>query len=88
MAIFKSSQIAVLVVIAFFFVICGLNAQVKPGQKKLVYVFRINDEIGKPIWFKTKKALQQASDKKADIILIQMNTYGGLLESADSIRTA
>ena len=88
MTIDKSSKITLFILIAFYLFISGLSAQVKPEQKKLVYVFRINDEIGKPIWFKTKKALQQAEDTKADIILIQMNTYGGLLESADSIRTA
>ncbi len=32
-------------------------------------------------------ALEEAVEKKADIVLIEMSTYGGLLESADSIRT-
>ena len=54
----------------------------------MIYTFSISDEIGKPVWFKTKKALTEAAAIKADIILIHMNTYGGLLESADSIRTA
>ncbi len=88
MARFNCLKTSTLIIIAFFLSLCELKAQLPQTPKKSVYVFRINDEIGKPMWFKTKKALQDASDKKADIILIQMNTYGGLLESADSIRTA
>ena len=74
--------------LALFLATFELAAQLPATSKKLVYVFKINDEIGKPIWFKTRKALLEASVLKADIILIHMNTYGGLLESADSIRTA
>jgi len=36
----------------------------------------------------TDKALEEARELGADLILIHMNTYGGMLESADSIRTA
>ncbi len=82
---FKIFSILVLALI-----LCGkdLRAQVPSSPKKLVYVFKINDEIAKPIWFRTKKALSEATDLKADIVLIHMNTYGGLLDMADSIRTA
>jgi membrane-bound serine protease (ClpP class) len=66
----------------------GLQAQKPEAGKKMIYTFSISDEIGKPVWFKTKKALTEASAIKADIILIHLNTYGGLLETADSIRTA
>jgi membrane-bound serine protease (ClpP class) len=67
---------------------CAARAQSPASHKKFVYVFKMGDEIGKPVWFKTKKALDEATTLKADIILIHMNTYGGLLESADSIRTS
>lgn len=70
------------------FSVFEIRAQQPVAPKKLVYVFNINDEIARPVWFKTKKALAQASEMKADIILIHMNTYGGLLDMADSIRTA
>jgi membrane-bound serine protease (ClpP class) len=63
-------------------------AQTPDNQKKKVYLFKITDEIAKPVWFKTQKALAEAVEMKSDIILIQMNTYGGLLDMADSIRTA
>jgi membrane-bound serine protease (ClpP class) len=53
-----------------------------------VYTFDIKEEIAPPVWHVTKKSLQAAKDTVADLILIHMNTYGGMLETADSIRTA
>jgi len=52
-----------------------------------IFAFDIKEEIGPPVWHLTKKSFQTASDSAADLILIHMNTYGGLLETADSIRT-
>ncbi len=56
-------------------------------EKKLIYKFDIKKEIAPPVWHTTRLALEEAVLKGADIILIEMSTYGGLLESADSIRT-
>ena len=81
-------RITLLLILAFGISSAELKAQKPPTHKQLVYVFKISDEIAKPVWYKTKKALKEASAMKADFILIQMNTYGGLLETADSIRTA
>lgn len=53
-----------------------------------VYTFKIQEEIAPPVWHVTKKSLKAAQDTSADLILIHMNTYGGMLETADSIRTA
>lgn len=53
-----------------------------------VYTFDMKEMIAPPVWHVTKKALQSAKDTAADLIVIHMNTYGGMLESADSIRTA
>ncbi len=57
-------------------------------HRKTVYVFPIREEIARPAWRLTKKGLANARALNADYILIHMNTYGGLLNSADSIRTA
>ncbi len=57
------------------------------GRKALVYKFDIKKEIAPPVWRSTKMALEDAVNKNADIVLIEMSTYGGMLESADSIRT-
>ncbi len=53
----------------------------------LIYQFDIKDEIAKPVWRITKTAFERAQELHADYILIHMNTYGGLLNIADSIRT-
>jgi membrane-bound serine protease (ClpP class) len=56
-------------------------------QKKLIYVFSIQEEIAPPVVRTTHKAIEEAIQLKADYILIEMNTYGGLVDAADSIRT-
>ena len=53
----------------------------------VVYELNIREEIAPPVWHHTKKAFQEAESLHADIILIHMNTYGGMLDAADSIRT-
>lgn len=55
--------------------------------KSLVYTFNIKEEIAPPIWRSTQMAFKKARELNADLILIQMNTYGGMVDMADSIRT-
>jgi membrane-bound serine protease (ClpP class) len=57
------------------------------AKKTLVYKFDIRTEIGPPIWRETQKSFEEAMALNADLILIHMNTYGGLVQAADSIRT-
>lgn len=57
------------------------------GPTKLIYKFNIKQEIAPAVWRQTKKAFAEAESLKADIILIHMNTYGGTVVDADSIRT-
>ncbi len=57
-------------------------------DKTIVYKFDIKQEIGPAAWRSTMHSLAEAKKAKADYILIHMNTYGGLLDAADSIRTA
>jgi len=53
-----------------------------------VYLMEIREEIAPPVWRRVQKAITNAKEEKADIILIHMNTYGGMVDAADSIRTA
>lgn len=56
-------------------------------KETIVYKFDIKKDIGPAIWRETKKAMKQADSVNADYIIIHMNTYGGLVNDADSIRT-
>jgi membrane-bound serine protease (ClpP class) len=49
--------------------------------------FDIKEEIAPPIWRMTKKAFKTAKEENVDLIIIDMNTYGGTVVEADSIRT-
>ena len=62
----------------------GQNAD--PG-KKLVYELNIMEDITKGTWLQVHEAFNQADSLRADVILIHMNTYGGAVKDADSIRT-
>lgn len=56
-------------------------------QIKIIYQFDIQEEIAPPVWHKTKKAFEEAKALGAELIIINMNTYGGHVDVADSIRT-
>ncbi len=77
--------------IGILFCVLGLffNSFHSYGQsKKLIYQLNIRDEITPGMARKVSSALAIARQRKADILLINMNTYGGLLDAADSIRTS
>lgn len=57
------------------------------NKKVLVYKFDIKKEISEPIWRVTQESFEEAGELGADYILIHMNTYGGMVTTADSIRT-
>lgn len=52
-----------------------------------VYVIDIREEISPGMARKLGKALDEALASKADLVILRINTYGGLLESADTMRT-
>ncbi|MDZ7743930.1 MAG: NfeD family protein [Bacteroidota bacterium] len=74
-----------ILLMAFF--LLGLTARPQKESKTRIFKFDIKEEIAPPVWRMTQKAFEQAKDTNADLVLIHMNTYGGMLESADSIRT-
>ena len=79
---FESTFVSILIIGCSFF--AALNSTCN-GQK--VYKINIKQEIGPGIWRQVKKGFGEAEKEKADYIIIAMNTYGGTLEHADSIRT-
>lgn len=56
-------------------------------NKKVIYRFEINKEIGPSMWRITQRAINEAIKLNADYIIIRLNTYGGAVDAADSIRT-
>jgi membrane-bound serine protease (ClpP class) len=57
------------------------------SDKFLVYKIKIFENISTSAWRNTQQGLLEANELNADLILIHMNTYGGLVVAADSIRT-
>ena len=83
-------QFAILLFALFAVSIVNAHAQetAVDGQvKKSVYVFPIRDEIMPGVTRLTDKCLREATEMGADLVVIDMNTYGGLVDAADSIRT-
>ncbi|HSO87694.1 MAG TPA: NfeD family protein [Draconibacterium sp.] len=56
-------------------------------KEKLVYKLNIKQDITKATWRQTQQAFEEADSLGADVFLIHMNTYGGTVLDADSIRT-
>ncbi len=69
-----------------FFVVPAVKANETDSLKK-VYVYEIKDEIGKAAWRTTQRALGEAVEMKANLVILHLNTYGGRVDIADSIRT-
>lgn len=53
----------------------------------IIYKIDIKKEIGSTTWLYTKYGFEEAESQNASAVLIHMNTYGGQVVFADSIRT-
>ncbi len=74
--------------LVLLFILLSINALAEnSGGVKKVYVFPIREQILPSTARLVDRCMKDAAEKNADYILIDLNTYGGLLEAADSIRT-
>ena len=75
--------------IVSFFVVCIAStlANVKPQKQRILQV-NLRSEVNSVSYMTIRKGLDKAISEKYDWILLNMNTYGGELVYADSIRTA
>ncbi|WP_202928161.1 NfeD family protein [Cyclobacterium salsum] len=64
----------------------GQNEE-QPDSVKLVYVFDMKSDIDPRMNRKVTLALEDAKEKKAAMIIVHMDTYGGAVNDADDIRT-
>ncbi len=58
------------------------------NRKIKIYKFEIKEQIAPPAARTTQMAIKKAKELEADILFIEMDTYGGLVDAADEIRTA
>jgi membrane-bound serine protease (ClpP class) len=65
----------------------GIKAQSGPDTTTLVYKVKIDKMIAAPLWRSVKKSFVEADSLNADFMLLHMNTYGGQVDIADSMRT-
>ena len=68
--------------------IMALIAATVAAVAENIYLFRLDDEIGSKTWRYTREALNDATTSGSDMVVVHLNTYGGSVEHADSIRTA
>ncbi|MEZ4887706.1 MAG: NfeD family protein [Chitinophagales bacterium] len=55
--------------------------------KNKIYVFELNEAIFPAAWRRVKRAVEEAEAANMDYIIVHLNTYGGAVDMADSIRT-
>ena len=77
-----------LTILTAIILILAISLQSEAKEKSLIYTIDIKKEIDNTTWIYLHNGLSEAKQLSADAILLHMNTYGGLLESADSMRTA
>ncbi|MEP2347770.1 MAG: nodulation protein NfeD, partial [Algoriphagus sp.] len=64
-----------------------LLAQTDTKIDKKVFTFKIDSDIDPAMTRRVKLALENAEASKVDLIIIEMDTYGGAVNDADEIRT-
>ena len=70
-------------IVLLFFIFGSIYA-----QESSIYLLKLQDEIDAPAWRKVKLALAEAKQKKVKVFVLNLNTYGGRVDFADSIRSA
>lgn len=72
------------------FLLMGIACWILPlfsVQAQSIYQFDLEGDIGPAAWRTVKNAYSKAEASKVDLILIEMNTFGGMVNFADSIRS-
>ncbi|GGH28106.1 nodulation protein NfeD [Sphingobacterium alkalisoli] len=68
-----------------FLLILFFSVNASFAQK--IYKTDLKEDVGPNSWRIIKKSYDQAKQEKADYFLVEMNTFGGAVNFADSIRT-
>ena len=78
-------KIYLLLLVLFYITPHVISAQ---GTKPSIYLINIKENIGSNTWVYLQNGLHEADEYDADMVLLHMNTYGGGVLEADSMRTA
>lgn len=76
------------IIFTFAVFILGVIQLIAQEKTPLIYKINIKQEIGSTTWHHLQNGLYLAEKEKADYIILDMNTYGGYVIEADSMRTA
>lgn len=79
----KTNQLFLLGLVAFLNLFTSFAK-----EKPIVYAIDIREEINPATRLYLSHGLAEARQMEADAVLLRLNTYGGLLDAADSMRTA
>ncbi len=78
------------ILLVLSFLLSGLwnaRAEESIASPQLVYQVDLRDDVNSYTWIQIQKGFAQAEAEEAALILLNMNTYGGEVLYADSIRT-
>lgn len=87
--IMKRISLILLTVLLYSIACFGTNdsIQIQDESKTIVFTFDIDKDIAPGMWRQTQKSFEEAKKANADYIVAYVNTYGGMVNMADSIRT-
>ncbi len=74
-----------IILLTSLFLLTGLNAK---ETKPLIFSMEIKGEINAASFKKLSDGIRDAKDRNAEYFLLHLNTYGGAVDAADSMRTA
>lgn len=84
-----SKLIVALFAILFSTTLFAQNSKTDNGKdESLIYKINIKKNISSTTWVHLQNGLHKAKEKQADYVLLHINTYGGGVMEADSMRTA
>ncbi|HTG45898.1 MAG TPA: ATP-dependent Clp protease proteolytic subunit, partial [Verrucomicrobiae bacterium] len=69
--------------VAFFW--CAGLAQITAASEKTVFVIPVREEISTPLTYLVRRGVKQALEAKADLLILDMDTNGGRLDSTEEI---
>ncbi len=74
-----------LMAILGLFQLLGLTNHISAADSRNVYVLPIRDDIMPPLVYIVRRGVKEAMDAKADVLVIDMDTNGGRVDSTEDI---